>query len=228
MIATVTAPTIVRPAKQVGRKEWENALRMEMAETRADGSHWMRFCIADFSQFRQVEVIDGLEFGLLLPRVERVVVEGENRFVIIRPQEGAPAGVRDPELYENEEVAHTTMRYNFLVFPERPRQGDVVRVTGSGYYAARPGDFGLIDYCYGSEEVVGVCLRFSACRPYPDRHSVSCSGGPVPAVKVAKLVATGYLRATNFWKWWDNLSGGGRGENYNMFVPLWDWDGDED
>lgn len=227
MIATVTAPTIVRPAKQVGRKEWENALRMEMAETRSDGSNWMRFCIADFSQFRQVEIVDGLDFGLLLPRVERIVVEGEDRFVIIRPEDGAPAGVWDSELYEDEEVAQTTMSYNYLIFPERPRQGDVVRVTGSAYYAARPGNFGMIDYCYGSEEVVGVCLGFSAHRPYPDRDSVSISGGPTPAVRVSELKPSGYLRATNYWKWWDNWSGGGRGEDYLLFVPMWDWDGCE-
>jgi hypothetical protein len=228
MIATLQAPRKVRPAKQVGRKEWENALQWDAAETRSDGSHWMLFSVGDSSQFRQVEIIEGLDFGLLLPRVETVKVEGQDRFVIIRPEEGAPAGVTDIELYDNEVTAHTAMEYNFLVLPERPRQGDVVRVCGSGYYAAKPGDFGMVDFCYGSDDVPGVCLHFSSHRPYPNKHSVSISGGPTPAVKVTSLKSTGYLRATNYWKWWDDLSGGGRGETYNMFVPMWEWNGEED
>lgn len=126
-----------------------------------------------------------------------------------------------------------------------PFAGDVVRLApGAHYYAAgnehdgdeprgREGERwtrrkptrAVIDTsrAYG-DDLLMVCFAASAFRPL-DGAYVSCSGGPLPAVKPTDLTYAGETEQ-RFWHWRDGFSGAGRGVDYVATVALWEWSGE--
>ena len=126
--------------------------------------------------------------------------------------------------------------------PARPQPGDAIRLDGH-YYAGPVGTMFTIDGDdYGSPDSVMAVMNASAFRAVdrsfqgmlerrisgskllPGGITVSCSGGPCPMVKLADLTYVGTHLAT-FWRWLDGISGAGRGDYYQLEVPLWSWTG---
>lgn len=119
----------------------------------------------------------------------------------------------------------------------RPRPGDAVRVTsrcpwqwgyrpnrgkdGAGAFVT-DGDIGMIGGLVGATPVAAnIIFNFSA---FNNGHIVSCSGGPGAIYpSLSQLRYTGETVKVRFWKWKDGLPGAGRGEDYEMEVPVWEW-----
>lgn len=131
---------------------------------------------------------------------------------------------------------------------ETPRimPGDVVQLDGE-YCGVKRGDRAVVDTHYfdpdGDGEVM-ICFRASAYRD-PNKRSlglveaieltmtnkppipwpvVSCSGGPLPFVKVTDLQYVGTTEQT-FWRFKDGFARAHNGENYVETVNLWSWEG---
>jgi len=103
----------------------------------------------------------------------------------------------------------------------KPKAGDLVRIVNSKW-ESEIGKEGVIDSgTYGYEDLLMVCLSYSAFRDETGR--VSCSGGPVPAVPIEELVHKGEFKDVWFWKWRDRPRAGG-GVSYQLSVPVWEWD----
>lgn len=102
---------------------------------------------------------------------------------------------------------------------DKPRAGDIVIATKC--ISVPPGTLGVIEGSIDSPlKSTPTCFRFSAHR---DINYVSASGGPVPRIELSQLKHTGYSILGNFWRWKDGISGAGRGEDYQLRVPLWEW-----
>lgn len=113
-----------------------------------------------------------------------------------------------------------------------PMPGDAVRLATT--YADGWVPKGAIGILEGYDEgtVVGrplqeylCCFNFSAFRGSTrgSPEYVRCSGGPLPCVAPADLVATGETVEVRFWRWKDGIMGAGRADNYTLAVPLWEW-----
>lgn len=114
----------------------------------------------------------------------------------------------------------------------RPEAGDVVRLDGD-WWGAETGSHGVInggDH-YGPDDAMvvfnlygGAAFRGPASAHAPDqRPSVSCSGGPCPAIPKKDLRYVGTVEQ-RFWRWKDIPRADG-GEEYTETVSLWSWAG---
>lgn len=109
-----------------------------------------------------------------------------------------------------------------------PLPGDVVRIRGDGYYAARDGELAVINpRSLARRGEVMVTLRASAFRGPPTPYSdgpviISISGGPSPIIPVTDLRATGEAVEHRFWRWRSSPQGDG-GLDYRVRVPVWEW-----
>lgn len=106
--------------------------------------------------------------------------------------------------------------------PTAPESGDVVVVAeGGDYYAAKPGDRAVVQLGLYGPGTIGICFRASAFRP-DDGAYVSCSGGPLPEVKIEDLKYAGKTQQ-RFWKWNQYGAGAGNGVDYTLEVDMWEW-----
>lgn len=114
----------------------------------------------------------------------------------------------------------------------RPMPGDAVRLAApygrnwlpsgaigilSGPAMGAPTDRPLREYkcCFASNTFRG--------RLHGGPEYVSCSGGPLPFIDAADLVATDELMEIPVWRWKDGVPGAGRAEPYTLAVPVWEW-----
>lgn len=116
------------------------------------------------------------------------------------------------------------------------RGGDAVRLTRE-WSIAKAGEIGIIggrtDECQTDLHITfnASCFRgrSSGYAPAAEPEYVSCSGGPATiSTPVSRLRAPGpglaaFVRR-RFWQWKDLPRGGG-GFDYELDVPLWEWDG---
>jgi uncharacterized Zn-finger protein len=115
--------------------------------------------------------------------------------------------------------------------PVTPRPGDVVMLDGP-YWGAKPGARAVIDGHSGicDDDEVLICFGASAFRGGRNHNDpdvyVSCSGGPVPCVKLDELTPDG-TTDREFWRWKTYPQAGG-GEVYTATVNLWRWAGRPD
>lgn len=108
--------------------------------------------------------------------------------------------------------------------PTQPRPGDVVELIGPGrMIGVELGARGVVDSS-SFELFDGECLVCFAASAYRVDDHVSCSGGPVPFIKFADLTYAGTTVRT-FWKFKDGIRRAGNGENYQLEVNLWTWEG---
>lgn len=110
-----------------------------------------------------------------------------------------------------------------------PLAGDVVRVRGDGYYAARDGELAVIGAgrLADAGEVMAT-LKAGAFRgpatPYCDGPVIFfISGGPSPVIPVKDLRATGESVEHRFWRWRSSPQADG-GLDYRVRVPVWEWE----
>ena len=109
-----------------------------------------------------------------------------------------------------------------------PRPGDPIRwEDGSVGRIWEVGD-GFVD-----ADEVHVCVNGGSVfrnRKAGDRadDTVSISGGPFQALKIADLKDTGDTFSPRFWDWGDNRRGAHQGVDYHEERPVWEYVGDED
>lgn len=108
----------------------------------------------------------------------------------------------------------------FVFDRDQPGPGHAVRLDGA-YVGTAPGDIAILGGCHGRHQEKEYATF--AASAHMNESIVSCSGGPVPEVRLADLEPTGETIQRQFWRWRDGISGGGRGEYYNLEVPLWSW-----
>jgi hypothetical protein len=108
-----------------------------------------------------------------------------------------------------------------------PQDGDVVILSETGsYYAAKPGQRATVQVnLYGGNGTVGVCFNAHTYRPRGSA-SVSCSGGPLPCIKVSDLTYLGTTENT-FWEFKDGIRRAHNGVDYTETVNLWSWEGEK-
>lgn len=121
----------------------------------------------------------------------------------------------DPAFASAEEAAawvdgHILARLEMEKHPA-PRAGDLVQFPD--------GRAGVIDSARYPEDLLQVCLAWSAFREVFD---VSCSGGPIPAVREEDLSFSGKLGVAGFWRWRDGIPQAHNGVSYAATVPIWD------
>lgn len=110
-----------------------------------------------------------------------------------------------------------------------PLPGDVVRVRGDRYYAAKDGELAVIGASpLADAGEVMATLKASAFRGPPTPYSdgpviVSNSGGPCPIIPVKDLRATGTSVEHWFWRWRSSPQADG-GLYYRVRVPVWEWE----
>jgi hypothetical protein len=113
-----------------------------------------------------------------------------------------------------------------------PQAGDVVELTGP-WFISETGHWGVINGRVGkSLTKANVTFNLYGGRAhrhvYPSGEVVDASGGPVSTdTPVAALKPTDRKRTVTFWRWRNNVVGAGQGENYQLEVPVWEWDGKE-
>lgn len=106
--------------------------------------------------------------------------------------------------------------------PIYPGNGDVVVVGPNGsYYAAKPGDRAVITLNMYGPGTMSACFGASCFRP-ADGSYVSCSGGPLPEVKMEDLTYAGKTQQ-RFWKWGPYGPGRDQGVDYMLEVDMWEW-----
>jgi hypothetical protein len=120
----------------------------------------------------------------------------------------------DPTFSNAEEAAawvdgHIAARLEMEKDPA-PRAGDLVLFPD--------GLEGVIDSDRYPGDLLQVCLHASTFREV--RH-VSCSGGPIPAVRPADLIFSGQLGVAQFWRWRDGTPRAHNGVTYAATVPIW-------
>ncbi len=109
-----------------------------------------------------------------------------------------------------------------------PQGGDAVRLT-TAWHGASPGDIGVLGGFVGQIPPRGEgSITFNAVTfrgPAADgRILVQASGGPASiSTPVRELAKTGQPVALPVWRWRRGGPGRGRGEEYTVTVPLWDW-----
>jgi hypothetical protein len=111
-----------------------------------------------------------------------------------------------------------------------PMPGDAVRLTRDWSFV-KAGQIAIIGGVIGERRnEYLICFAYSAFRGPNSKYSedrtefVSCSGGPAPYIPTSVLRPTGQLHNVTFWRWIDLPRADG-GQNYQLDVPLWEWDG---
>jgi len=109
-----------------------------------------------------------------------------------------------------------------------PQGGDAVRLT-TAWQGANPGDIGVLGGFVGQTppgDAGSITFNPVTFRgPAADgRILVQASGGPASiSTPVRELTKTGQPVALPVWRWRRGGPGRGRGEEYTVTVPLWDW-----
>lgn len=139
----------------------------------------------------------------------------ESYRMIIQP------GAFEPPFASSEEaedwvVSHMLSRAEMQWDPT-PRAGDLVQFPD--------GRRGVIDSAKYPGDLLQVCLNWSAFRAV---LHVSCSGGPIPAVRMEDLSFSGRLGAAGFWRWKDGTAQADNGISYTATVPIWNVAGEEE
>lgn len=113
-----------------------------------------------------------------------------------------------------------------------PRAGDTVRLALPWKWASElpVNSIGIINGMVNEDmtyKTGSLTFRASAFR---NDSVVSCSGGPatIGGVATENLRWTGETIERTFWRWKDNFPGAGRGYNYTLTVPVWEWNGEQE
>lgn len=106
-----------------------------------------------------------------------------------------------------------------------PLAGDAIRLAAPWRWAARSvrvGDMGVLDGFVGKPSEQGSVI-FHA-RSFRDDHVVSSSGGPgTISTPITELTRTEDTTTMTVWQWRDGIAGAGKGIEYAITVPVWDW-----
>lgn len=120
-----------------------------------------------------------------------------------------------------------------LALQRCPMPGDAVRIVNHGFSISKIGSIGIIQGIVGrypEDHLAGICFAaYSLFRGKSSAYStrpeyVSCSGGPATiATDLRTLTPTDESKTLTAWRW-KSLPCANGGEQYQVTVPLWDWD----